>query len=457
MTDTTKNALIKKLGLILGALVLLGGVGFGGYKFMDHRLRQGVADFAAMLQPHYTVTYDTVTTDPLGGTITLQNVVIASSDKTLLRAQQVNLSSVSSSDAALTSAQVKATALQISPYLGDVPANADQRIALSGDAQFVFSFDPASNSYGLRDFDFNAAAQHARASWQNLQFNNLVLDADKKPLAFGLNAENVVLISGDPASTTPSPRREEFSLTLQYAVTPDKLATELKDFKLAMPSINDAVSFASAKIQASDANAIPLGLSAEVRGLDLPVTVETGNAEFWQAYGYQRIKGDAAFQYNFDAASNTIPLSIQMNLSEMFTAKIQLTLSGIDLPALAKEPNNLLALQNAAVNGGEVVYTDGSLLKRMIAVNAKAVQNEPAVYVSRLQAALDQGFIPDPTKADPALVDASGKLKTYVQNLGTLTLNLQPAQPVSVGQVLVGIFLDRVKLWQLLGTTVTVS
>ena len=453
MSPPLKQPILKQAIYILAGLAVLALLALGLHQFMDHRLRQTVAEFAAQLQPNFKLSYSGIETSPFAGQITLTDAALGYGERTVLRAKTLQMQSVQSSSGWLTNAQVTASELQISPYLSDVPVNAEKNVVVTGDATFLFAFDNTTNSYSLTDLNFASTAQHLSATAKTLALNNLVLATDGKPQNFALNAQEVVLTSGDPANTNPPPHTQAFSLALQYAQSPDKLVTEIKDFQLTLPELQDQIRVASAKLQTSDAGMIPQGMQLALTGLDFPVVAEQTSGAFWQAFGYQRLKGDVKFAYAYQPDGQLIETQTVLALPEMFNANLRLQIGGVDLATLAQQPSSIAAVQNAQITGGELMYADASLLKRMIETYAKQSKMEPVAYVTALGGVIDQTFIPDPAKADPALVDASGKLKAYLQTLGTLTVNFRPGQPVPLGQVVVGIFLDRIKLWQMLGTT----
>jgi hypothetical protein len=455
----TQKSWFKKLAYGLGGLAALAVVVFLTHQYLDNRLRQAVADFSQSLQPEFTLSYAQIQTAPFSGRVTLSQVALDYQQRTILRAAQIDLSAVQSGTGFLTHAQVVASKLQFSPALDAVPANADKSLVITGDSRFIFAYTPESNSFAVSDFSFDAPEQKIAATAKTLNISDLRLDSGNKILGFGLNLADasVTMPNGIGGDNSTSPYL--FSLNLEFAKSAEGLGSEIRHFALNLPQRNEQISFALAKLQTSDMGRVPLGLKMQLTGLDFPVTANPETAAFWQSLGYDRIKMDADIGYEYKAEDKTILATMHFDLPDMFKSNLQLRLGGVDLAAIAQSPDasSISSAQNLQLLGGEMLFTDASLVKRVIDRNAKAANMEPAVYAQQLGPQIDQLFITDPKTANPAVIDLSGKIKTYVQNLGTMTVNFNPAQPLPISQLVVGLVLDRIKLLQLLGATVTLS
>lgn len=446
---------------VIAVLIIAAGL----YFFLDHKYRTIVADFNQSLQPTGSLTYSKMDVSPFLGRVTLENAVITYQNAQLIKADKVQLRSLRGSGSKLTHAGIDANNLQFSPTgknLAEIPAGTSSAFAVTGELKADYNYDPSSNSYTIKYFAFDTADKRSSIHFDHAKLDNLKFGAENSIQAFAFAIENATISNTDrslsAATGTDEKTITQFSTTLAY----EKLADgtiELRNFNLKLPEINDYAAFELIRWH-MDHPTVPTVFSAEVKGLDMPVTLHPEVAAMWKPYGYTRIVSNSKAGFVFNQETKKIQAQLMFDSPTLFKTNINAVLSGLDLAAMAQDPNavSLLGLDSLRLENAEINFTDASFLKKTFEIEAQKQNITVPEYTAKLGTEIDQAFLSDPSNAaDPVLVDAAGKLKAYINTLGTLTINMQPAQPVPFSQVMVGLILDRVKLLKAMGVTVTVS
>ncbi|TAH32656.1 MAG: hypothetical protein EYC62_07925 [Alphaproteobacteria bacterium] len=446
---------------VLAVLIIAGGL----YFYLDHKYRAIIADFNKSLQPTGALTYSSMDVSPFLGKVTLGNPVIMYQAGELIKAEKMELQGLRGSGAQLTHAKIHANNLQFSPTgrnLADIPAGTNSAFAVSGELKTEYGHDPASNSYDLKSFSFETADKRSSIEFDHAKLDNLKF-SDKnsiQALSFAIENAKISNLNMSLSAGTGTEQRTvtEFSTSFAYEKMADG-SFEVRNFNLKLPEINDYAAFDLVRWH-TDNTTLPLTFLTEIKGLDIPVGLHPQTAEFWKPYGYTRIKSDTKIGYVFDKETKKVNAQLLFDSPSLFKTNVTAVLTGLDLAALAQDPNAniLLTFENLQLESAEVNFTDASFLKKTLEIEAQKQNITVPEYAAKLGADIDQAFLADPANAsDPALVDAAGKLKAYVGTLGTLTINMKPAQPVPFSQVMIGLILDRVKLLKAMGVTVTVS
>ncbi len=429
-------------------------------KYLTMKYTQAVENFANNLPADWKLSYSGLKVSPFSASAEIFSPALSRKDKEVLRAESLSISNIKEDGKKLTAAHFDWKKLNFSPLGLDLKsADPSTTAMVSGDMKFGYSFDQASNSYIINDFSLLVPDQNGELRFAQGRLENLVL-ADGKPMSFDFSIEDAVsksdgarLQSLDGKTTADQLR---FSSKFSYAHDAAANSYQLRNFTLTMLDFNETVSFALAGIQTRMQGDVPTAFRLDISGLDIPLLTTVDS--YWREFGYSRLRMDTSLGYNFDAESKITAAFLNLALADMLQTQIQTHLVDVDFERLANpDAESLSAMPSPKIKALQLSYKDASFLRKSLELGAKNAQMPLDAYIQEISAMIDREFIPDPKQADPAMVDASGKIKAYLQSLGQLTIAVNPQQPFGIGDFMAGLLFDRNKLLRALGLTVTVS
>ena len=450
-----RKKIYHKIGYALGAVVALTVIFVATQSYLDNKYRTIISEFARSIGPNWSLTYSDVKVSPFMGRVVLNQASIKYQQNEILRVGDLTLSDLQQDSGQMTHAKINAQNILFSPTGADISKisnSADQTVVVKGDANFEYQHDPKTNSYATKNLNFVSREQNLNLIYAEGRIDNLVITPERalQSFQFAINDASFDKGAGTDKKTT------RFSSAFGYSHPPSGVI-EINNFKLTLPDQNESIGIARAAFQQRDQNRIPLAMAVEILGIDAPISWDTASADFWKPYGYTRFNADIKFNYAFDSESKKIKFNFGLALPQMFTSTLSMDLIGIDLEAMAKDPNLSFSYDAAKIESGLINFTDASLLKKTFEIQSQQKNIPLSDYTLQLGQSIDQSFIPDPAKPDPAMVDIAGKLKAYLNTLGTVTISMKPAEAVPFSQVVVGIIVDRIKLLHVMGVTVTTS
>jgi len=452
---------MKKIGYAAVGVIAVVVIFFGLQSYLESKYRNAVATLAQSLQPNYTLAYGNMTISPFSGKVDLYQVTLKRENVTIASAEEINLHKIDTSGDQLSSAAASIKSMKFSPTGGDVASGSSSAILVTGNSDFEYSHDPKTNSYDVKNFLFSSAEQKMSVQWADAKLDKMVFGADNKPQSFSFSVEDAVAnthsadITAKSSDGNQKPTR--FSTSFSFERSADAGTLGIKNFNLKLPESNEFASFDALNLLGVGKESVPMNFAAEIKNLNVPIASEMLGGGLSADYGYTRIKADARFAYDYAADTKLIKTTLAFNLPEMFKLGLNMDLSGVDLQQFASDPKASVSYDSLKISSGELNFSDLSFFKKSMELAAKA-QNLPLnEYTTKLAANIDAELTPDPKTADPATVDAAGKLKNYLNTMGSLTMTMKPQEPVALSQFVLGLIIDRSKLLKIMGVTVTVS
>lgn len=463
-SPTPRNQNWKKPAYVLAILVAIGVIAFGAYSYLNHRYRTIVADFSESLKPNWGLQYADLRVSPFLGKVTLVQPSLSYKGSMLARADAAELGGLQGSDNQLAHAKVTLNNLQFSASgqdLTNVSGPAPQTVVVTGNGSFDYSHDTGDNSYRVENFNFQSIDHKNDLSFSDMQLNNFVQAEDGRAQSFGFKLANAAYSKYNPelAAKTGADGMQStrFSTEFGFERTANNNGYVIRQFNLALPDINEHVSFDLASLQTQYQGDVPVSFVSEVKNLDVPIAADSTMSDFWKPYGYTRFKSDMRTTYAYNMETKKTATTLSLRMPEMLTLNLAFDLSGILVEEMIKTPGTPFPYDTVKLDAAKIDYTDASFLKKTIQINASRNGVSEADYITQLSAQIDREFVPDPANADPAMVDAANKIKAYLTTLGTVNIALTPQEPVGLAQFAAGLLMDRNKLFRLLGLSVSVS
>jgi len=150
--------------------------------------------------------------------------------------------------------------------------------------------------------------------------------------------------------------------------------------------------------------------------------------------GYADMRVNVECNGAYDRKSRILELTrLQVEAPQIAEAVLRLRLENIDLKPLASGPGNpivlLSTLSGVSIAGAELRYTDGSLIKRIVASEARRSGQSVDAYVQMLSDRLGQVVS---SRTDPAARKMLETIHDFLLAPDSITIRVQPDRPVSV-------------------------
>jgi hypothetical protein len=166
----------------------------------------------------------------------------------------------------------------------------------------------------------------------------------------------------------------------------------------------------------------------EARGVKLDMTSlpDPRAAVFLGMMGYQNLTADLEVNYDYQPAAKTVSVAFREDVKDMGEIKLNLDLNNVAVEqALFTYP--AIELKRA-----ELTYRDESLADRLLKMAAAQSGLSEKDLVARVKAQLDQKLSQTKVRLQ---AKALAEIKHFLDNRGSLTVSMEPAQPVRIADL----------------------
>lgn len=193
---------------------------------------------------------------------------------------------------------------------------------------------------------------------------------------------------------------------------------------------------------------------------DMVIVPAPANAAELQAMGLSQLDLDFGLDWAFDGAAGTAQLKeLRIDESSLFNTNLSLDLTGINLAQIADPAAMQMALMQIGIVSGQLVVKNNGGFDKMLAMGAKEQGSTPEAMREQMLAQLTamESGMPGPDGQPVPLSDRMkgivAALKSYIASPGTLTVRMQPAQPINAMNGM-GAMMDPMAAADALGITV---
>ena len=175
----------------------------------------------------------------------------------------------------------------------------------------------------------------------------------------------------------------------------------------------------------------PHYLRARVVGLEENLeNPSRGTGNLFRKYGYQKIHANYEIDYDYDANAKVMDVRrLIADLDRIGRLEVRLRLRDFHLYESSK---NAPPAPNFSVANGRLVYTDASLVDRILEETAREQGMTKEAYLRAVDKQLDDAAS---TQPDARMKAIAGQLKTFLDKPGRIRVAINPEKPVTLPQL----------------------
>lgn len=176
--------------------------------------------------------------------------------------------------------------------------------------------------------------------------------------------------------------------------------------------------------------------------------------------GIEKLDIDFGLEWLFDGAAKTARLvELRIEESQLFDIALGLDFVGIDLARLINDQTSSQASMEIGLASGQLVVENNGGFEKFLDVAAKeqsttpdALKQQALQQLSQLEGGMPgpDGSVKPPTDRVKSIIAA---VKAFIESPGSITVKVQPAQPITVGTGM-GAMMDPMAAADSLGVTV---
>lgn len=435
--------------LILAAVIVAGA--FAADRYLKQRYQESVTALMALAAPEFSISFEDSKLGYFARSARYKNFLVKRNNQDLFKAAELNLSDISVRGQKLTKMNVEIKGGDIfSPpnYAGNATLLAKTNIS------FTFSQDPEAQSFRITNYVQELPEKPARITFTEMRLDQLKIE-NGRPASFGFSLENLGVESG--AGQAALKQIDGLGVKFIYGHDIGQGSHTVGDFVLILNNGAEPIKMRELSARTDPTHTPPHASFLEIRGLDMPL-LEGLAMKNWQELGYSRLTGNLRLAYEYVEAEQRLVTNISAQADNYFNLDVTAHLGSVTMNELGTDMlRKLMEQASVTLIGADVMFKDQSLVQKIMQKEAEKTGRTKEQVAADWGMALEKELRQGSLAADPAIVDAAEKLKTYFATLGTLNLALRPEQPLPLASLIPAALVDRSRLLKLLGATVNIS